>query len=86
MSSASGIFPPNPGRHGPPRAALKASRAKRLIRIHQIHWSADMDNLLMEHMSNGLSFRGVAKNMGLTHDQVSSRFKRLRESMGWQAT
>ena len=85
MSDASGIFPPSPGRHGPPRTALKASRAKWLLE-RRVFWNADLDATLMDHIADGLSFKRTADAMGLNENAVSGRFAALRRKMGWQAT
>lgn len=83
--SGKGIFPPGTARHGPPSDKRRAA-CKRLLRMAKIVWTEDRDAELMEHISRERSFTQTAKLMGLNVDQVSGRFKRLRDQMGWQAS
>lgn len=59
--------------------------SKRLARAAKVAWTEDRDSELMEHISRDRSFTQTAKLMGLNTDQISGRFKRLRDMMGEQA-
>lgn len=58
---------------------------KRIARAAKVAWTEDRDAELMENIARDRSFTQTAKMMGLNTDQISGRFKRLRDAMGWQA-
>lgn len=51
----------------------------------QIVWTPLKDDLLMETMANGATFVRAGHAVGVNKDQAASRFKRLKERLGWQA-
>lgn len=46
-------------------------------RTVKIVWTKECDDRLMELVGEGLSFRRIARVMGIGCDQVSGRFRRL---------
>lgn len=48
-------------------------------------WTEHLDAELMEHVAQERSFTEIGKIMGVSKDQASGRFKRLRDAMGGQA-
>jgi hypothetical protein len=53
--------------------------------MNGIPWSPARDALLMELVSQELTFRRIAHRMRMTPNQVMGRFNRLRRAMGLQA-
>lgn len=85
--SGKGIFPPSTARHGPPSAKRRAA-CKRMssYRKPDVVWTEDLDAQLMDLIADGQSFTQAGGALGLSASQASSRFKRLRDGMGWQAS
>lgn len=48
-------------------------------------WTEDKDALLMDLMADGCSFIRIGRIMGISHNAVAGRFRRLRQAMGPQA-
>jgi hypothetical protein len=51
----------------------------------QVVWTPLMDSLLMDAISRGCTFARAGRQAGVNKDQAASRFKRLKDRMGWQA-
>lgn len=50
-----------------------------------LNWTPALDAAIMDGLSEEQSFTQIARALGVSPAQVSSRFKRLRDIMGGQA-